>query len=153
MNGEVIIRQGRPADLMEVVVMSDESSYWPEARSHEIFSTPRRLLIADRATAVLGFILAHDILGEWEIESIAVAPGNRRRGVGRKLVEALMAEAIRNRATFIFLEVRESNIAARKLYESCGFEQYSRRRSYYSDPEEDALLYRFLCTPETLEKC
>jgi ribosomal-protein-alanine N-acetyltransferase len=51
----------------------------------------------------------------------------------------------------IFLEVRESNLAAQKLYQSCGFEQYSRRKAYYSDPAEDALLYRFLCTPETRE--
>jgi ribosomal-protein-alanine N-acetyltransferase len=150
---EVVIREGRPADLAEITVMADSSSYWPDEKFQEIFNTPRTLLVADHNGALLGFILAHNILGEWEIESIAVAPGHRHRGIGRMLVQALIDAAITNKAQFIFLEVRESNLAARGLYESCGFRQYSRRKAYYSNPDEDALLYRFLCTPETRENC
>lgn len=79
---------------------------------------------------------------EWEIENIVVAPKVRRKGIGRQLVDALLAAAGETNSESVFLEVRESNAAARKLYESAGFQQNGRRKSYYSDPPEDAILYR-----------
>ena len=79
---------------------------------------------------------------EWELENIVVASTSRRKGLGKRLLNALLAAAKKTNSTAVFLEVRESNAAARTLYEKTGFEQSGRRKSYYTNPSEDAILYR-----------
>jgi [ribosomal protein S18]-alanine N-acetyltransferase len=79
---------------------------------------------------------------DWELENIAIAPQERRKGLGKYLLEALLAAARRSNSVGVFLEVRESNTAARSFYQKAGFEQTGRRRSYYANPVEDAVLYR-----------
>ncbi len=66
----------------------------------------------------------------------------RRKGLGKRLLQALL-DAARETKSSVFLEVRESNAAARALYENAGFEQTGRRPSYYTSPLEDAILYRW----------
>jgi ribosomal-protein-alanine N-acetyltransferase len=61
--------------------------------------------------------------------------------MGSKLTCALVGPVRQRKVTRVFLEVRESNAAARALYEKCGFQISGRRKSYYSDPAEDAVLY------------
>jgi len=73
-----------------------------------------------------------------EILIIGVRPEERRKGIGRKLTQAMLDEA--NRGENIFLEVREGNTAARRLYLSLGFMQIARRRGYYKNPTEDAVI-------------
>ena len=92
--------------------------------------------------AILGFLVARQIAPEWELENIVVAPAARRKGLGRQLLEALFAAARQTESQSLFLEVRESNTAARRLYERLGFEQTGRRKAYYASPAEDAILYR-----------
>ena len=65
----------------------------------------------------------------------------RRKGLGQQLLDALLAAA-RETSSSVFLEVRESNGAARSLYEKAGFQQTGLRKSYYKDPAENAILYR-----------
>jgi ribosomal-protein-alanine N-acetyltransferase len=151
MSDDITIRRGTPADLPEIIVMADTAAHWQPEEYKKIFNSPRTLLVATRGDALLGFVVSHNIVGEWELENIAVAPGHRQRGVGGQLISALICEAKHDGAKQIFLEVRESNIAAKLLYERCGFQQYGRRKNYYSNPSEDGLLYRFLCNPATLE--
>lgn len=91
--------------------------------------------------AVVGFLVARHVSEEWELENIVVAPEVRNRGIGRQLLDALMARALENKSRAVFLEVRESNAAARKLYQKAGFREGGRRKGYYSDPLEDAVLY------------
>jgi ribosomal-protein-alanine N-acetyltransferase len=91
-------------------------------------------------------VIARLTSGECELENIAVAPGLRRKGAGTQLIQSLIAAARERGAHSIFLEVRESNNAARALYEKCGFANTGRRPRYYSSPEEeeeeeDAVLY------------
>ena len=71
--------------------------------------------------------------GEWELLNIAVDPAYRRRGVADELLGALPAGRI-------FIEVRESNAAARALYEGSGFTLIGRRRGYYHLPDEDGIV-------------
>jgi ribosomal-protein-alanine acetyltransferase len=92
--------------------------------------------------ALAGFLVAQHIAPEWELENIVVAPELRSQGMGSRLLNELLSLARETNSQSVFLEVRESNIAARKLYEKAGFEPIGRRKSYYSDPVEDALLYR-----------
>jgi len=93
-------------------------------------------------SGILGFLVARHLAPEWELENIVVAPAARRTGLGRQLVDALLAAARERDSESMFLEVRESNTAARRLYETAGFQPTGRRKSYYRDPPEDAILYR-----------
>jgi ribosomal-protein-alanine N-acetyltransferase len=76
-----------------------------------------------------------------DVATIAVAPRSQGRGLGRRLLDALTAEAARRGCTQLFLEVRVGNDAALALYESAGFEGQGRRRDYYG-PGADALVLR-----------
>ena len=79
---------------------------------------------------------------EGEIADLAVAPAARRRGIGGVLLDRVVATAMESGVGALYLEVRESNVAARALYQSRGFDMVGRRRGYYSRPAEDALLLR-----------
>jgi [ribosomal protein S18]-alanine N-acetyltransferase len=95
----------------------------------------------ERAGTICGFLCARDVAGEWEIENVAVAANVLRQGIASGLLRALIGRARRESAKAILLEVRESNLAARRLYEKHGFQETGRRSDYYNDPPEDALLY------------
>lgn len=86
-----------------------------------------------------GYISGSHICGELEINSVAVDPALRRRGIARALIGEL-ERLVRPEAAF--LEVRESNAPARCLYTSLGFEEFGRRAGYYSRPDEDAVMMR-----------
>jgi ribosomal-protein-alanine acetyltransferase len=90
---------------------------------------------------ILGFLVARHISREWELENIVVASTARRKGLGKRLLQALLNAMRETNTQDVFLEVRESNAAARALYEKAGFRQTGRRKAYYEDPPEDALLY------------
>ncbi|MBR4748204.1 MAG: ribosomal protein S18-alanine N-acetyltransferase [Abditibacteriota bacterium] len=75
-----------------------------------------------------------------DLANLAVAPEYRGRGYGRILLMHCIEEARKDESPELFLEVRESNLAARKLYQSCGFEIISRRKDYYTHPREDGLV-------------
>ena len=96
----------------------------------------------DAAAGLLGYVVALVVGPEAEIADLAVAPEARRLGIGRALLERVLAEVGAAGAQTVFLEVRESNQAARMLYESKGFESIGRRRGYYRHPVEDALVLK-----------
>ena len=147
----VQIRPMTAADVtqvMEIAASLPEAPQWPEAAYLTALtpeSTPRRIAlvaVAPRSGNVLGFIAASLVLPQAELESIAVAAGNQRRGLGRMLFEALVNH-LRAASTFeIVLEVRASNHPAAAFYRSAGFGQTGLRRAYYVDPIEDAVLMR-----------
>ena len=90
----------------------------------------------------VGFLVACQIAPEWELENIVVAAQARRSGVGESLLGALLDAAGQTDSKTVFLEVRESNAAARRLYEKLGFKETGRRKLYYVNPLEDAVLFR-----------
>jgi len=138
---------------------SPHAAHWSEEQYRALFSAGRRewqevVLVGtlDRtsreghsAETPLGFLAARRVGPEWELENIVVAASARRRGVGKRLLDALLAEAAETNNAAVFLEVRESNAAARSLYEKAGFQKAGRRNSYHKEPPEDAILYRFDC--------
>jgi len=91
---------------------------------------------------VLGYVVAIFAADEGEIGNLAVAPAAQGQGIGGRLLDAVLAEAERRGCVVLYLEVRESNAAARQLYASRGFKEAGRRRGYYQRPVEDALLLR-----------
>jgi len=97
---------------------------------------------SDNSERLLGFLIARFITPECELENIVVSPAARRRGVGKQLLKSLLLAAHETNIESVFLEVRESNSAARAFYEQAEFKFDGRRKSYYSNPSEDAILYR-----------
>ncbi len=88
--------------------------------------------------------MARAVDREWEIENIAVAGAARRRGLGTRLLGEFLDLVRKQGADAVFLEVRESNRAARTLYEKWAFVESGYRQKYYHHPDENAVLYH-LC--------
>jgi len=100
--------------------------------------------VIDESCDLFAFLVAHRLDAEWELENMAVAVSVRGRGIGILLLRELIGQARFQGGSKIFLEVRASNQNARGLYEKVGFEEAGLRKSYYSDPAEDAVLYQLV---------
>ena len=133
-----VIRRGEPADLAEVVAIQAAS---PEAPQWDVADFLQYdFLVAVRGTQVAGFAVLRTLVeAEREILNLAVAPGFSRQGIARELWKSLL----QGFSGTIYLEVRETNQAARNLYDYLGFQQLSRRPLYYSSPPEAAIVLKF----------
>ena len=158
--------------MMELNHQSPTAAHWSGQQYERLFSeissagvspataaeiepqlSQRLILVAEDASemlaaatsgrhGILALLVAHRVDKEWELENIVVAAGSRRRGLGRRLLVDLIKRARTKDVTSIFLEVRQSNLGARAFYNKLGFVEFGSRKSYYSDPSEDAVLYR-----------
>ncbi len=116
---------------------------WSESSVASELDNPLSLwLVAVQDEKVLGYVGSQSVLGEADMMNLAVDPAARRLGLGRAIVEALVAVLRDNEVHCLTLEVRASNTPAQKLYESLGFLQVGRRPNYYLEPKEDALILR-----------
>ena len=104
--------------------------------------TDADLIGATRLGRLVGYCVCWTVGDQAELGNVAVAPDERGRGTGTRLVLAGLERVRERGARECFLEVRESNRAARMIYENCGFEAVGRRGKYYSRPTEDALVMR-----------
>lgn len=98
------------------------------------------LVTQDGQGEVCGYLIGSLIPPEGEICSLAVRQDRRRDGIGRALVTAFLHRCAELDCECVFLEVRAGNTPALSLYESCGFTEYGRRKNYYRNPTEDAVL-------------
>jgi ribosomal-protein-alanine N-acetyltransferase len=144
----MIIRPAMRSDVHEMLRLAHEAptaANWSEKEHERLFDAqpPRRVaLVCEEGGTAQGFLIGRIVDDEWEIENIVIAAEVRRRRFATKLLEAFLDQARAEAARAIFLEVRESNKAARSLYEKSGFREGGRRSRYYSQPVEDAVLYR-----------
>jgi ribosomal-protein-alanine N-acetyltransferase len=99
----------------------------------------RASFVAEGNEEIFGFAVASRAGQTAELESVAVAPSARRRGIGKKLCQQVM-DWSRSGASELELEVRVSSDGALALYRSLGFVEQARRREYYRNPTEDAVL-------------
>jgi [ribosomal protein S18]-alanine N-acetyltransferase len=104
----------------------------------------RIALVAEVGGALVGFAVASMVGPQAELESIAVAGEAQGRGTGTALLAGLIRELRLAGAGELELEVRESNRTAADFYARAGFHEVGRRRGYYHDPVEDAVLLRLL---------
>jgi ribosomal-protein-alanine N-acetyltransferase len=137
------IRPASSADLaavaaIEVAAFSDP---WSPSSFRTLLGNPAVCFsVAERDGAAVGYSVAWFAADEAELANIAVAAAARGGGVGALLLDAVLAEAAHRGASTVYLEVRESNAAARRLYASRHFAEVGRRRRYYRNPAEDALV-------------
>ena len=99
-------------------------------------------LVAVEGAEVIGYVGSQTVLGWTDMMNVAVHPDHRRKGVGEKLVLALEDALKEQESTCLTLEVRASNEPAKSLYEKLGFTEVGRRKNYYRNPKEDALIMR-----------
>jgi ribosomal-protein-alanine N-acetyltransferase len=126
---------------LETVAFSDP---WSEASFLSVLNEPAAYMAVARGATerILGYVVAWFAADEGEIANLAVREPTRRQGIGASLLDGALKEGRSRGAMNMYLEVRESNEAARRLYASRGFEELGRRRGYYKRPVEDAIVLR-----------
>ncbi|HUE96371.1 MAG TPA: ribosomal protein S18-alanine N-acetyltransferase [Longimicrobiaceae bacterium] len=132
-------------DLPAVMAIEREafSTPWREVTFEGLLARPDAdVLGAMRMGQLVGYSVCWTVGDQSELGNVAVHESERRRGTGQRLVDEALARVRERGSREIFLEVRESNRAARALYEKCGFQLIGRRRHYYTKPVEDALVMR-----------
>lgn len=144
------IRPATLADIAAIMALERASltaGHWQRAQYQALFepsAPPRLALLEEEESTLLGFLIARPLGREWELENLVVAASARRRGLGTRLLHELFAVLRSQGGAALFLEVRESNAAARGLYEKCSFVKVNRRPGYYREPLEDAMMYRLI---------
>ncbi len=168
----VKIRPATAADIPSMMRLDQQNptaAHWTEQQYAQVFHSPggaeRFALVAETdaksasaepashlnssesntpefCSPLAGFLIAQHIAPDWELENIVVSSDLRHKGIAARLLNALVSLARETNSQSVFLEVRESNIAARSFYEKAGFHPTGHRKSYYAGPSEDAVLYR-----------
>ena len=146
---EIRIRRMAPADLDRVIELAlslEDAPRWPRSAYLAVLNPeaapPRIALVAEaeETGAVQGFAIAGLLPPQAELETIAVAAEDQRRGVGRRILIAMADELKKALVTEVLAEVRASNSPALAFYRAQGFAMTGRRPRYYADPIEDAVL-------------
>ena len=140
----LIIRK-MTADDIPAVVELDKMSFslpWPERSFRfELTDNPAsRCWVAEVDGRVVGMIVVWLLVEEAHVATLATHPDLRRQGIAKKLLSHALRYLINEGAQTSFLEVRASNIAAQEMYRRFGYEESGRRRRYYKDNDEDAIL-------------
>ena len=140
---DVVIRTITSEDSAALAALEsrcDGAARWGEAAYRDIGSNGITGWAAARGDVLLGLVLVRAVADETEILNLAVDPNARRQGIGARLVAHAIEVVKRANVKDIYLEVRESNSGARAFYSSMSFAEQGRRKNYYSQPVEDALL-------------
>ena len=116
---------------------------WSENSISAELNNPLSLwLVALEEDLVVGYVGSQTVLGWTDMMNVAVHPDYRRKKIGEQLVVSLEEELKKQESTCLTLEVRASNEPAKLLYYKLGFQEVGRRKNYYRNPKEDALILR-----------
>lgn len=132
-------------DIPAIAVIERESfgDPWSEASFRGMFAHEGVIaIVSERDGGIVGYGIAWLVVDEAELVNLAVAPAARRAGVGARLLDAVLREVEARGGRTVHLEVRAGNVAAIALYQSRGFAAGARRKDYYREPVEDAVMMR-----------
>lgn len=125
---------------LEAICFSDP---WSERSvASELNNKLALWLVAEEDGRVAGYVGSQTVIDESDVMNVAVHPDFRRRGIAEKLMEQLVGSLKAMGSHCLTLEVRASNAPAIALYEKLGFQEVGRRKNYYRNPREDALILR-----------
>ncbi len=115
------------------------STPWKDTELREELNNDcARFYVAIEGEKVVGYVGLYVVCGEGDVARVAVLPEYRRFGIAKKL----LTESFNDEIDAVFLDVRESNIPAKELYKSLGFEEIGMRKNYYANPTENAILMK-----------
>lgn len=140
-----MIRFATPSDILDVFLMlSETDDSWSIDVITSAFANPHNIILVeeDEDKEVVGAVFMSVIASECELQNIVVSQKNKRRGIGEMLLKRGLLISAERGAEVLYLEVRDSNNAARALYEKLGFHTVGRRKEYYKTPTEDAVLMK-----------
>ena len=149
-----LIRRMREEDLPQVMVIEGEnfSIPWSLKSFQDMMRRPEAVfLVAERAdtehrdTGIVGYAGAVMALDEGDVTNIAVLGTYKKQGIATRLLKQLICETMAAGVRDLFLEVREHNTPALCLYRAAGFAEVGRRKGYYDQPKEDALIMKRSC--------
>ncbi len=145
------VRRMRSEDVKRVAAIEAESfsSPWKASTFRTLLARPGAELwvLEDDGAGIIGYAVLWCILDEGELANIAVTASHRGRGLGARLLSAMIDIARERGVASLYLEVRVSNEKAAELYRRFGFEKIGMRRDYYDSPREDAVLMRARLDP------
>lgn len=140
------IREDDEEQLLDIVSLGEKifQNSWNEqmiaTSMYGTYDTVLTAVDASKDNVLVGYCIFTAPCEDCELLRIAVDEKYRHKGIGSMLIDAMIKRCIKNKGENIFLEVRESNKPAISLYESVGFDEISRRKDYYKDPVEDAVI-------------
>lgn len=144
MAAAVVIRSLQTADFAGAAALDEDNlSAWNSKLIAEHVEQPGSWCFAawhNCHKLIVGYILGKNVADEAEVYRLAVAKEYQRQRIGSRLLSHALAAMKRNGVRNCFLEVRQSNMAARILYERAGFAVSGQRKAYYQNPQEDAVL-------------
>ena len=139
----LIIRRMKLEDCEQVAVIEEESFSMPwslQAFQDTVEMENYRYFVAEQNGEILGYCGFLFVLDEAESPNVCVKLSARQQGIGKQMLTILEKEAKKLGINILYLEVRESNQAARKLYTSFGFDEDGIRKNFYELPKENAIL-------------
>ena len=121
-----------------------EGSPWTVDQLQQSIAAPNSTIIVASLGdgEMVGLLIASQTMIETDVYLVAVSQAHQQKGIGSLLFDRLIEESEKNNIEMIFLEVRESNQTAYQLYLKKGFKEIGRRKNYYSNPTEDALMMK-----------
>lgn len=138
---EIESMTGETVEEVERLEQQCFSTPWSLASLTEELTNPLAVFLTARAgSEIAGYVGMHHVVDEGYITNIAVSPDYRRRGIAMALMKSLLEYGRMHKLSIITLEVRESNLAAKRLYQSLGFKEAGRRKSFYTQPVEDGII-------------
>lgn len=140
-----MIRKAVKSDVPGVLEIEKDlfSDPWDKRLFEDaIEAEDKHFFVAEEADKLAGYVIFEKVLDEGHITNLAVAKEYQKHGTGTNLVNCVIELARQEKLKEIFLEVRESNEAAKVLYSKFGFKEVGRRKRYYPKANEDALIFR-----------
>lgn len=139
----MIIEKMQSSHLEQVAEIEKKSFVHPwsiESLKAELYKDDSYFFVAIADEKIVGYMGFNTVLDEAYVANVAVLPQYRGQGIGRALVNHACVLCREMNMSFITLEVRSSNLPAISLYQSIGFKEVGRRKNFYTEPTEDALL-------------
>lgn len=141
----IIIREADEAQSLDIVALGEKTfrNSWNEQMVNtSIYGSYDEVLVAMQGDELAGYLIYTAPCEDCELLRIAVENSHRRSGIGKMLIQEMIKRCAEKSGENIFLEVRETNEAAIGLYERMGFQEISRRKDYYREPKEDAVIMK-----------